>query len=31
LNADHDTMLEGEVVDPSTNVNFETLQPAAAE
>jgi len=31
LNADHDKMLEGEVVDPSTNVNFETLQPAAAE
>ena len=31
LDADHDTMLEGEVVDPSTNVNFETLQPAAAE
>ena len=31
LDADHDQMLEGEVVDPSTSVNFETLQPAAAE
>ena len=31
LNANHDKMLEGEAVDPSTSVNFETLQPAAAE
>jgi len=31
LDADHDQMLEGEAVDPSTSVNFETLQPAAAE
>ena len=31
LDADHNQMLEGEAVDPSTSVNFETLQPAAAE
>ena len=31
LDADHNQMLEGEAVDPSTSVNFETLQPEAAE
>ncbi|MCH2331592.1 MAG: cytochrome c [Roseibacillus sp.] len=31
LTANHDRMLEGEAVDPSTSVNFETLQPAAVE
>ena len=31
LDADHNQMLEGEAIDPSTSVNFETLQPEAAE
>jgi hypothetical protein len=31
LNANHDKMLEGEAMDPTTIVDFETLEPASAD